>query len=82
MNATVLQALILNVPLDHFFVGVLSHCVHVEPTRPEMPAPENICDFWVEIEDIFCGETLGCLHNVGWRKSGYALDEEMHVILV
>ena len=82
MNTTILQALILNVPFDHFFVGVLSNCVHVETTRPEMPTPENVCDFWVEIENIFGSQTLGCLYNVARIKGRYALDEEVHVILV
>ena len=63
MNLLVLLALILHVASHDFFVGVLAHRVHVETTRPEMPAPEDFFDLRMLLENVFGCETFGNLGN-------------------
>ena len=82
MDLFVLHSLLLDIALDHFFIRILTHCVHVETTRPEVATPQNLLHFWVVLEDVLRSETFDNLDNFGRREDGDTLDEKMDVILI
>jgi len=63
MDLLVPPSLTLNVALDNIFIGVLSDCVHVEATRPEVSSPENFLHLRMAIEDVFGREALDDLYD-------------------
>ena len=63
MDLFVLLSLILDITLDDLLVGILTHGVHVETTRPEVSAPEHLFDLGVMFKDVFRGETFCNLND-------------------
>ena len=82
MNLSVLFSLILDVALDDFFIRILTNCVHVKATGPEITSPENFLDLRVRLEDMLGREALGNLCDLAWRKNRDTLNEKMHMIQI
>ena len=58
MDLFVLAALVLDVAFDDMLISILSHGVHVEATRPEVPAPEHLLHVGVMVEDVLGRKAL------------------------
>ena len=82
MNLSVSPPLVLHVTFDDLFVGILPYGVHVEPARPEVPAPEEALDLGVMIEDMFGGETLDDLRNARGGEERDTLEEKVDMVFI
>ena len=82
MDLFVLTALIVDVPLDDFLVGVLPDRVHVKPTGPEVTAPENLLHLGMRIEDVLCREMFDGPNHAGGGEGGNGLEKKVDMILV
>lgn len=78
----VLDALVLNVVVNHVEVTVLTNCVGVVATGPKVAAPEFLFDDGVRFGYMTAGDTFDFCDYIGESYVGYGLYEKVNMILV
>lgn len=82
MQLLVVLALLLDVALDGVFVARFAHGVDVEATCPELASPEHLADLGVTVEEFPSRDALDGTSDLGGRKGGNALDEEVNMVFI
>ena len=62
MHLVVLFSLILNIITNHFFTAILSNCVSVKPTCPQISSPKNLFDLFVSGKNLSGRNTFDDLY--------------------
>ena len=75
-------ALILYISFDDCLICVLTYRIHIIPTCPKFPSPQNLSYFWVSLHNLLCRQTLYRLDDLLGRKDRDTLNHEMNMILV
>ena len=78
----VVFSLFLDILFDGFFIAMEAYGVDRVSCRPELATPEELLDFRMFEEYLFCGDALGDLGNLGWQHHGYRLDEKVDVVFI
>lgn len=72
----------MDILLDLFFVTMQAHGVDVVSCCPEFATPEELLDFRVFQENLFCGDTLGDLGDLGGQHYRDRLDQKVNMVFV
>ena len=78
----ILFPLLGNIVFYHFFVPILSNCIHIIPAGPKMSAPQLSLHFWMPLKNLSRRDALCDLHYPFRKHHWHTLHQKMHMILV
>ncbi len=74
--------LLMNIPLDHFFIRILPHRIYIVPITPKLTTPKLYLHLWMKPKQFFCRYTLYGLNNIFGRYHWNTLYHKMNMVLI